>query len=332
MLDFHDIPGQEAIKTHFLEAIRNERVSHAYMIIGEAGMGKFALSEAFARTLLCEKGGMTPCGVCHACRQVMAGVHPDLIRITHEKPSVIGVDEVRSQISDTVGIRPFSGKKKIYIIPDAEKMSVQAQNALLKTIEEPPEYAVLILLTENDEVLLETIRSRTVKLKCRPLSDEELIRYLIEKEKTDPERASVISGFARGNPGKAVQLSSSEDFRISCDENLKLLSSLPGANMEDILKDIDLIKENNKDIPEFLSFLRIWIKDLMICKKQQIPEGLTFSQEEKNMLSMSGRMDFQNAGKILEETERTEDRIKANVNPELALEILLLTVAEKIRR
>ena len=132
MPGFQDILGHETIKEHFKKAIAVHKVSHAYILAGEAGMGRKSLANAFALTLLCEKGQTEPCLECHACKQVLSGNHPDLIYVTHEKPASIGVDDIREQINDTIQIRPYSANYKIYIVDEAEKMTVQAQNALLK--------------------------------------------------------------------------------------------------------------------------------------------------------------------------------------------------------
>lgn len=138
MAGFHDIIGHEKIKEHLQKAIGYQRVSHAYILSGEEGMGRKTIAKAFAMTLLCEKHGTEPCMECHSCKQFLSGNHPDVIWVTHEKPASIGVDDVRIQINDTVSIRPYSSPYKIYLVDEAEKMTVQAQNALLKTIEEPP--------------------------------------------------------------------------------------------------------------------------------------------------------------------------------------------------
>ena len=132
IMGFEEILGNEMVKDHFKKAIQNHKISHAYILTGEAGMGRKSIANAFAMTLLCEKGGSEPCMMCHSCKQVMSGNHPDLIYVTHEKPGSIGVDDVREQINDTIMIRPYSSYYKIYIVDEAEKMTVQAQNALLK--------------------------------------------------------------------------------------------------------------------------------------------------------------------------------------------------------
>ena len=149
MATFRDVVGQDQIKSHLKTAIKMKKVSHAYIISGERASGKEFISGIFAQALQCEKGGEEPCGECHSCKQAMSKSHPDIKYITHEKPASIGVDDIREQISEDVAIKPYSGPYKIYIVSEAEKMTVQAQNAILKTLEEPPAYVVIMLLTTN---------------------------------------------------------------------------------------------------------------------------------------------------------------------------------------
>ena len=149
MPGFEEIVGHEQIVTHLKSAMKLGKVSHAYILSGEKGCGKKLLADVFAETLQCEKGGTEPCGSCHSCVQARSGNHPDIIHLMHEKPNSISVDDVRQQIVNDVLVKPYSGKYKIYIVPDAEKMTAAAQNALLKTIEEPPAYAVILLLANT---------------------------------------------------------------------------------------------------------------------------------------------------------------------------------------
>ena len=328
MLDFKGIIGHNAVKTHLLNAVRTGRVSHAYMLIGEKGMGRRTIADAFALTLFCEKGGTEPCRSCHACRQVLAGTHPDLIYITHEKPATISVDEVREQLAETVGIRPFSGGKKVYIMPDADRMTVQAQNALLKTIEEPPDYAVILLLAENDEALLETIRSRVVKLRLKPLPQETVERWLIEKKGIGEKDARLAAGFSRGNPGLALSLAGSEEFRTNYGEDLKLLSRLPDAGMQEILADIRSVKEREGGPDTFLAFFRMYLRDILMIKTGAEKQGVIFSDHADELFRASRRLSYEKLGQLLDGVERAEDRLSANCNPELILEILFMSMKE----
>ncbi|MBR3807066.1 MAG: DNA polymerase III subunit delta, partial [Lachnospiraceae bacterium] len=169
MAGFKDIIGQEHIKEHLQNAIKLNKTSHAYIIEGERYAGKEFIARIFAATLQCEKGETEPCMECHSCKQAMSQNHPDIIKVMHEKPNSIGVDDIRIQVANDVAIKPYSGPKKIYIINEGEKMTVAAQNALLKTLEEPPAYTVIFILTTNVETLLPTIVSRCVVLSMKPV-------------------------------------------------------------------------------------------------------------------------------------------------------------------
>lgn len=150
-------------------------MSHAYIINGEKGSGKKLLAGIFAQTLQCQEKGTEPCMHCQSCLQAQSMNQPDIIRVTHEKPNTISVEDIRGQLNGDIQIKPYSSPYKIYIVDEAEKLSPQAQNALLKTIEEPPAYAVILLLTANTGMLLPTILSRCVVL--------DLSRYRLKRLK-----------------------------------------------------------------------------------------------------------------------------------------------------
>ena len=134
--NFSNIIGHERIISYFKNAVTMDKVSHAYILNGPDRSGKMMLAEAFAAALQCENGGEEPCGSCRSCRQAEGRNQPDIIYVTHEKPNTISVEDIRKQINNDMGIKPYSGPYKIYIINEGEKMTMQAQNALLKTLEE----------------------------------------------------------------------------------------------------------------------------------------------------------------------------------------------------
>ena len=206
MSGFKDVVGHKDIIQYIKNAVSQDKVSHAYILNGERGSGKKLLANLFAQTLQCEEGKEEPCYYCHSCRQAVSGNHPDIIRVTHEKPGSISVDDIRKQINEDIQIKPYSGKYKIYIMADADLMTVQAQNALLKTIEEPPSYAVIFLLTENADSLLPTICSRCVMLKLRNIKDQLVKKYLMEQLQIPDYKAELCTAFAQGNIGRAIML------------------------------------------------------------------------------------------------------------------------------
>ena len=328
MLGFHDIVGHDTIKEHFQKAIEAHKVSHAYILAGEAGMGRKSLAGAFAMTLLCEKGLSEPCMECHACKQVMSGNHPDLIYVTHEKPASIGVDDIREQINDTIMVRPYSSYYKIYIVDEAEKMTVQAQNAILKTIEEPPSYAVIILLTTNPDGFLPTILSRCVQLKLKPLRDSVIRDYLIGTMNVPENEAELFAAFARGNLGKAIKLVDSEGFREMYETVLRILRQLPQMDITELLESIRQLKDSGADLYECLDLMQIWYRDGLMFKSTKDPNLLVFKDEFSAVSEMSRRIGYDGFENILQAIEKARTRLMANVNMELAMELMFLAMKE----
>ena len=223
MAGFGDIVGQQQIKEHLQNALSTGKISHAYIINGEKSSGKEFIAKVFAMALQCEEGSMEPCQECRSCKQALSGNHPDIIRVVHEKPNSVSVDDIRTQVNNDVAVKPYSSPYKVYIISEAEKMTVQAQNAILKTLEEPPAYAVILLLTDNVNSLLPTILSRCVVLNMKPVPDALVKEYLCSQLQVPDYKAEVCAAFARGNVGKAKMLATSEDFENIKAEALALL-------------------------------------------------------------------------------------------------------------
>lgn len=328
MPGFQDIPGQDHIKDHMRKAIENNKVSHAYILSGEAGTGRKSLADAFALTILCEQEGSNPCMSCHSCKQVLSGNHPDLIDVTHEKPSSIGVDDIREQINDTIMIRPYSGNYKIYIVDEAEKMTVQAQNALLKTIEEPPSYAVIILITTNPDAFLPTILSRCVQLKIKPLRDSMIRDYLTDNLSVPEIRADVYAAFARGNLGRAKKIAESEDFQHLYDELLYMMKHIRNMDISMLLHYIKKLKDEDADLFECLDFMQIWYRDVLMFKVTKDANLLIFKDEYSTINEISQKTGYDGFESILEAIDKAKVRLEANVNMELALELMFLTMKE----
>lgn len=328
MPGFSDVLGHEQTIQHIKNAIRMNKVSHAYMINGEKGSGKKLLAGLFAQTLQCEAGGTEPCMQCRSCKQAESLNQPDIIRITHEKPNTISVEDIREQLNGDIQIRPYSSPYKVYIIDEADKLSVQAQNALLKTIEEPPSYAVIFLLTENAGTLLSTIRSRCVLLDLKPVSSQIIKRYLMEDLEIPEYRADICTAFAQGNVGKAKRLALSDNFGEMLDHVLHVVKYISEMEVGDLIEDLKKISEYKMEINDYLDLLTIWYRDVLLFKATRDADSMIFSDELISIRKKASESSYEGLGQIIEALEKAKQRLKANVNFDLTMELLLLTMKE----
>ena len=328
MARFTDIIGQEQLKEHLYNALSTKKISHAYIINGEKSSGKEYIAKIFAMALQCEGGELEPCQECHACKQALSDNQPDIIRVTHEKPNTIGVDDIRIQINSDVAIKPYSSPYKIYILNEAEKMTPQAQNALLKTLEEPPEYAVIILLTSNVNALLPTILSRCVVLNMKPVADEKVRKFLMEEMKIPDYKADVCVAFARGNIGKAKALASSEEFENIKSEALSLLKYIQDMELHEIVAAIKKISEYKLEINDYFDIMSIWYRDVLLFKATKDANHLVFREELGSLRKCAQRSSYEGIETIINALDTAKRRLEANVNFELVMELLFLTIQE----
>lgn len=327
---FDDIIGQDHIKEHLKGSITSGKISQAYLITGEVCQGKEFISRIFANALLCENptDGVNPCGECHPCLQASAGSHPDIIKVTHEKPNVVSVDDIRDQIVSTVAVRPFQSSRKIYIMNEAEKMTPQAQNALLKTLEEPPEYVVILLLTTSKTSMLPTILSRCIQLDMRPVEDKVVRQYLMKTLQIPDYKADICVAFARGNIGKARNLASSEEFDNIKNEAIRVLKYIKTMDIGDMIKTLKRLEEYKVNSDDFLDIMMIWYRDVLLYKATMDAGAIVFKDEGAEVRRLASESSYEGIEEILNAVEKTKTRLKANVNFELAMELMLLTIKE----
>lgn len=328
MAGFRDMIGHEQTIEHLQNAIQSNKVSHAYLFQGEPGSGKGMMADAFAMTLQCSENGTDACGHCHSCRQAVGRNHPDIIYVTHEKPGSIGVDDIRDQLVGDVMIKPYNGKYKIYIVEEAEKMTPQAQNALLKTLEEPPAYAVILLLTTNASVLLDTIRSRCVLLNLKPVPDEKVRRYLMEHLEIPDYQAEICVAFAQGSIGKAVTLASSENFNAIKASAMHLMSTVKEKDINDVINTVKEVQQYKVDIRDYLDILAVWFRDVLYFKATRDVDGVIFKDQLKNIRKSASTSSYEGLEQILNAIQTAKTRLDANVNFDLTMELLFLTIKE----
>lgn len=325
---FKDVVGHRDIIQYIKDAVGQNKVSHAYILNGQRGSGKKMLAKLFAMTLQCESGEAEPCGECRSCIQANNGNQPDIITVKHEKPASISVDDVRTQINGDIMIKPYSSPYKVYIVPEADLMTVQAQNAILKTIEEPPEYAVIFLLTENADSLLPTIRSRCVMLKLRNIKDKLVKKYLMEQMQVPDYQADLCAAFAQGNIGRAIMLAKSEHFNEIKEDAIQLMKYIDEMELSEIVAAIKEINRYKLEVADYLDIMTIWYRDVLLYKATKDVGGLVFGDQLKFIKQKASKSSYEGLETILESIEKAKVRIKANVNFDLLMELMLLTIKE----
>ena len=330
MANFSDIIGHEDIVKHFKSSIELSKVSHAYILNGEKGVGKKTLASVVAKSLQCESGEADPCGKCKSCLQAETGNQPDIIWIKHEKPNVISVDEIRTQLVNDIDLKPYSSRYKIYIVPDSQMMNQQAQNALLKTLEEPPEYAIIMLLTNNVDKFLPTILSRCIVLNFKPVEPLHMMEYLVSNIGVDQEKARFCTDFAQGNLGKAVRLAISPDYNEIREDSVRLLRRISDMEMDEIIQAVKNMGKYKLDIADYIDIMTMWFRDILMVKISNSPNKIIFKHEFSTMKKQASRMSYEGIEKILEAIDKLKVRLEANVNFDIAMELMLLTIKENM--
>jgi DNA polymerase III, gamma/tau subunits len=328
MSGFKSVIGHERIIEHFQNAVRLDKVSHAYILNGENGSGKYTLAKAFAMTLQCEKKGVESCMECASCKKAIGDNHPDIISIHHEKPNTIGVEDIREQLVSDMMIKPYSGAYKIYIIDEAEKLTVQAQNALLKTMEEPPSYAVIMLLTNNISSFLPTIVSRGITLDLKVVPDKLIKEYLMSELQVPDYKADISVAFAQGNVGKAINIATSDNFNELKEAAFRLLNQINKMDINEVVENTKKISEFKGHIEEYLDILAMWYRDVVLFKASQEVGYIIFKDQLNKIKEQARKSSYEGLEDILEAINKAKSRLKANVNFDLVMELLFLKIKE----
>ena len=303
MFSFSEIVGHEQIKEHMQAAIRDKKPFHAYLFQGEEGVGKEALARPLAAGLQCQSESTDkPCKECVSCRQMESGNQPDVIWVTREKAS-LGVDEIREQLCNTMDIKPFSSPYKIYLVPEAEKMTEAAQNALLKTIEEPPEYGIVILMTSNISALLPTIQSRCLTMEFRPLSTAVVESFVKEHCQVPDYQARASAAFAQGNLGKAMRYAKSEDFIERKDHIISLLRHVEQMDLSEMLAVIKDLGTRKDEVRDYIDLMVLWYRDVLLFKATKDINQLLFQDEASYISREASHRSYEKIEEILQAFE-----------------------------
>lgn len=330
MFSFSEIVGHEQIKNHLQEAIKKKSPFHAYIFDGDVGVGKETMAKTFAAGLQCqdEKGHEKPCKECISCRQIEAGTCPDVIWVTKAKMDY-GIDEIREQVIQTMDIRPYSSPYKIYIIQEAERMNEETQNALLKTIEEPPEYGILLLLTSNISELLPTIQSRCLTMEFHPLSTGTVEEFLVTQCGTPDYIAKESAAFAQGNIGKAIRYAdASEDFVVRKNKILEILKNAHRIEVADMVETAKNLGAKKEELRDYIDLMMLWYRDVLIFKATKNINQLIFQNESQAIAYEAQHRSYEKIEDIIQAFDRAKVRIRANVDVDITMELMFSTMKD----
>ena len=325
MYTFEEIRGNTPLVEQLRRSAASGRSSHAYLFLGGAGAGKRLIANTFAKALQCE-GEKRPCDSCKSCHAFNHGNHPDVIYFQPLKNGkTYTIEDVREQLLETVDLKPFQYEKKIYIIEKADTLNIQSQNALLKTLEEPPAHAVFLLLAERAEAFLPTILSRVVVMKIRPLSAETIADYLMQAGHL-AEESHILSAYAQGRIGQALELVEDEGFREMRQDILGKLEALPSMSEGDaylLAKD----REGYKNDLRFLDIMELWYRDLLTAKSLR-EEGYLIQRDKKDAIFRAAKEPAALLAKKAAAVRTARMRLAQNANFRLTMEVMLMDLKE----
>ena len=321
MYTFEEIRGNTPLVEQLRRSAASGRSSHAYLFLGGAGAGKRLIANTFAKALQCE-GEKRPCDSCKSCHAFNHGNHPDVIYFQPLKNGkTYTIEDVREQLLETVDLKPFQYEKKIYIIEKADTLNIQSQNALLKTLEEPPAHAVFLLLAERAEAFLPTILSRVVVMKIRPLSAD----YLMQAGHL-AEESHILSAYAQGRIGQALELVEDEGFREMRQDILGKLEALPSMSEGEaylLAKDL----EGYKNDLRFLDIMELWYRDLLTAKSLR-EEGYLIQRDKKDAIFRAAKEPAALLAKKAAAVRTARMRLAQNANFRLTMEVMLMDLKE----
>ncbi len=322
-MDFTNIKGHEKTIEILKKAIRNKAVSHSFLFEGEEGIGKKLVAYVFSKTLLCQEGQDEPCNQCDSCIRFDRGNHPDFFVIETEK-NLIRKSEIEGLVGQMT-TAPFESKRKIFIIDDSHTMNMESTNALLKTLEEPPDFVNIILISSSPNKLLTTILSRVHNIKFFPLKPGEVEKILRENYQLSEKEARFIANFTRGAMGRSVELAEDEEFFKRREELISILDYLIRGDKTRAFASIDFLNANKERRDEILVMMVYWFRDLMVYKSIESNEIL-INIDKIDKLSEQIHMEFNKINDIIENIMDTKANIRRNVNFQLAIETMLLNI------
>ncbi len=316
---FADVRGHVRAIAHLRRAWEAKRLAHAFVFTGPAGIGKRMVARALATGLHCEQAPFDACGACNACRTIAAGTHPDVRVVAGplDGKRDVSIEQVR-ELQRELGFRSLSRHPKVGIIDAAHLLTAQAQNALLKTLEEPSGDSVLVLVAVQQSALLPTILSRCQRVTFGPLPDADVVAVL-EAHGRSAAEARALAAYANGSPGAALALDP-VFFGERRRELLATLTGLRGAGFKKLADFAQTLAAEDKDPATVLAVIASWQRDLL----RRAVLGPDAELQNADLAAVVGTPDIGQSLRNLETTHATMRALRQNANRNLTLIQMLM--------
>ena len=298
-MSFENLVGNDNVKQVLTEIIKTGNISHGYMFVGISGIGKLLFAKEFAKAILCNE--KTGCNNCKSCIEFNTSNNPDFQVIEPDENS-IKIEQIRL-MNTKITEKPIISNKKVYIINNAETMTKEAQNCLLKTLEEPPEYAVIILIGTNENMFLNTIKSRCIRINFNKINDDDLKRILLEKYNYSNITENMLKLFS-GSIEKAINLQGKQEIYSEIEQ---IFNNIENINIIDLLNKKEILLKNKEEIMNILEYINVLFFD--------------------KLKVANNKNEYIDAIKIVEDTK---DRLNKNANLDMTIDNLLLNTWETI--
>jgi len=324
-MGFSEIIGHQRPLEILRRALAKERLHHAYLFVGPEGVGKRTVALALAQALHCGEAGGDFCGRCVDCARIQDRNHPDVRLVeTPAGKKEIGIQQIRD-VEKELNYRSFSGKRKIAIVDPATAMNLSSQNALLKTLEEPPAGSLLILLAANAGGLLPTLRSRCLRLSFAPLARDAVARFLMARKEVAHEEAQFLAAMSMGSLGAALRLDQ-EELLERRRVWVGMMTSLVAGDYRGAGAAAEAIAGNKEEALRFLEWAGTWYRDLAVHAVTRNPEALVNIDMLAQIMSQSTAGNVERALSSFAQTGQAAAGIQRNLNRRMVLERFLFSV------
>lgn len=322
------IVGHEWATRLLQDAVLRKETSHAILITGPESVGKMTLARELSKALLCKaEPGQRPCGQCISCRKMASGNHPDFVLAEPEEGKLrLTIDKIRS-VERFLSLTPVESEYKVALISTFEQATLNAANALLKTLEEPPAYGRLILLATDPDLLLPTIVSRSQQINLRPVAADKIAAALVEKWGMHPDKAAQLARISGGRVGWAMRAATDPQVHETLDNALSMLFD---AMQQDLVGRFETASTLARDADNLPEILEIWLtcwRDVMLLHTGNA-EAITHTEKKTVLLEIAKESDLHQTAQVIKFVEEALTSLQKNANTQLIVENVLLAFPE----